>query len=213
MCIDLWECSKYNNLTFCAQLMSIITKYHIWSNGFSNNLKKKAFLSVMCSHCAVTLSINDQRESWCYCLLGSFVICPFQSWFGELNDFPLVKIPASTRNVSLQWRCGCPSVSYSSESVKLSGLYSCLLLHQWDTRFLLFYWLLISLCLIANMCLLPLQLTNTKSHDNRTTLLHYLVDTIDKNFPHLNSFLDELYHVDKAARGNVKQVTGDLFYH
>ena len=43
---------------------------------------------------------------------------------------------------------------------------------------------------------------NTKGHDGRTTLLHFLVDTIEKKYPDLLSFHEELMHVEQAARGN-----------
>ena len=46
------------------------------------------------------------------------------------------------------------------------------------------------------------QLGNTKGHDGRTTLIHYLVDTIEKKFPDITGFTEELLHIEKAARGN-----------
>lgn len=42
------------------------------------------------------------------------------------------------------------------------------------------------------------------------TLLHYLVDTIEKKFPELLTFIDELEHVDRAARVNVDQIGKNL---
>ena len=45
------------------------------------------------------------------------------------------------------------------------------------------------------------QLTSTKSADNKTNLMHYLVDTIQNKFPDLRTFDEELIHVEQAARG------------
>jgi len=50
------------------------------------------------------------------------------------------------------------------------------------------------------------QLTGTKDIENKTTLLHYLVETIETNFPELLSFGEELSHVDRAARVAVDNV-------
>lgn len=44
------------------------------------------------------------------------------------------------------------------------------------------------------------KLSGTKDVENKTTLLHYLVDTIERKFPDLLTFSDELVHVDRAAR-------------
>ena len=46
------------------------------------------------------------------------------------------------------------------------------------------------------------QLQNTKSHDGKTTLLHYFAETVEAKYPEVMGFVDELIHVDKAARGN-----------
>ena len=48
---------------------------------------------------------------------------------------------------------------------------------------------------------MTLQLGNTKSADQKKTLLHYLVETIESNFPELLSFQDELIHVEQASKG------------
>ena len=46
------------------------------------------------------------------------------------------------------------------------------------------------------------QLRSTKTTDNKSTLLHYLVRTIQKKFPELARFPDHLDAVAPAARGN-----------
>ena len=43
-------------------------------------------------------------------------------------------------------------------------------------------------------------MSGTKDIENKTTLLHYLADTVERKFPELLSFGDELTHVDRAAR-------------
>lgn len=45
------------------------------------------------------------------------------------------------------------------------------------------------------------QLLDTKTLDKQTTLLHFLVETIDKGFPELTNFYDELDGITAAARG------------
>lgn len=50
------------------------------------------------------------------------------------------------------------------------------------------------------------KLTSTKDVENKTTLLHYLVDTIERKFPDLLTFADELTHVDKAARVSTETI-------
>lgn len=44
------------------------------------------------------------------------------------------------------------------------------------------------------------KLTSTKDVDNKTTLLHFLVETIEKKFPDLLNFHEQLEHVDRASR-------------
>lgn len=44
------------------------------------------------------------------------------------------------------------------------------------------------------------KLTNTKDLDNKQTLLHYMVETIENKFPELLNFGEELPHVERAAR-------------
>jgi len=45
------------------------------------------------------------------------------------------------------------------------------------------------------------QLSNTKTTDNRQTLMHFLVGIVEKQFPDIRDFSDELIHVEKAVRG------------
>lgn len=50
------------------------------------------------------------------------------------------------------------------------------------------------------------KLTNTKDADNKQTLLHYLVDVVEKKFPEALSFPDDMTHVDKASRVNMDAI-------
>ena len=45
------------------------------------------------------------------------------------------------------------------------------------------------------------QLINTKTHDGKQTLMHFLADSIEKRFPDVMDFASEMLHVEKAARG------------
>lgn len=49
--------------------------------------------------------------------------------------------------------------------------------------------------------LILFQLNSTKSVDHKTTLLHYIVDIIEKKHPDALNFAEELMHIDRAARG------------
>jgi len=51
------------------------------------------------------------------------------------------------------------------------------------------------------------QLINTKTQDGKQTLMHFLVDTIEKRFPDMMDFARELLHVEQAARGLCLLVT------
>jgi diaphanous 2 len=53
-------------------------------------------------------------------------------------------------------------------------------------------------------------LTSTKDVENKLTLLHYLVETIETKFPDLLTFSEELAYVDKAARVSVETVQKTL---
>jgi len=44
------------------------------------------------------------------------------------------------------------------------------------------------------------KLSGTKDVENKTTLLHYLAETIERKFPELLGFSEELEHVDPACR-------------
>lgn len=50
------------------------------------------------------------------------------------------------------------------------------------------------------------KLTNTKDHENKHTLLHYMVETIESKFSDLINFPDELPHVDRAARVSLENI-------
>lgn len=45
------------------------------------------------------------------------------------------------------------------------------------------------------------QLRDTKSSDLKQTLLHFLADVCQEQYPGVMSFPDELIHVEKASRG------------
>jgi len=44
------------------------------------------------------------------------------------------------------------------------------------------------------------KLNNTKDRDNKDTLLHFLVELVERDHPEVLSFADELMHLDAAAR-------------
>ncbi|XP_051163047.1 protein diaphanous isoform X3 [Leptopilina boulardi] len=54
------------------------------------------------------------------------------------------------------------------------------------------------------------KLTSTKDIDNRQTLMHYLVDTIERKFPDCLNFLEELTHVDRASRVSLENIQRTL---
>lgn len=57
------------------------------------------------------------------------------------------------------------------------------------------------------MCLclcVSLQLKDTKSADQKTTLLHFLAQVCEEEFPNVIKFSEELEHVDRASRGNMR---------
>lgn len=67
-------------------------------------------------------------------------------------------------------------------------------------KYVIFY-----LCVISNKTWTKkrkniLQLSSIKDVENKSTLLHYLVDIVEKNYPELITFGDELTHCDRAAR-------------
>ncbi|PSN30139.1 Protein diaphanous [Blattella germanica] len=54
------------------------------------------------------------------------------------------------------------------------------------------------------------KLTSTKDIENKMTLLHYLVETIENKFPELLNFNEDMTHVDKAARVSVETIQKTL---
>lgn len=60
------------------------------------------------------------------------------------------------------------------------------------------------------MLLLFKQLTSIKDVENKSTLLHYLVDIVEKNYPDLITFGDELTHCDRAARVSIDVIQKTL---
>lgn len=46
--------------------------------------------------------------------------------------------------------------------------------------------------------------------ENKSTLLHYLVDIVEKNHPDLITFGDELTHCDRAARVSIDSIQKTL---
>ena len=45
------------------------------------------------------------------------------------------------------------------------------------------------------------QLKDTKSADQKITLLHFLAGVCEEEFPDVLKFADDLEHVDRASRG------------
>lgn len=54
------------------------------------------------------------------------------------------------------------------------------------------------------------QLSSTKDVENKFTMLHYLVDIIEKKFPDVLNFSDELPHVNKAAKISTETIQNTL---
>ncbi|XP_038219830.1 protein diaphanous [Zerene cesonia] len=54
------------------------------------------------------------------------------------------------------------------------------------------------------------KLTSTKDLENKQTLLHYLVDTIESKFPDVLSFAEEMPHIDRAARVSMESLQKSL---
>uniref|UniRef100_I3J5A4 Diaphanous-related formin 3 n=1 Tax=Oreochromis niloticus TaxID=8128 RepID=I3J5A4_ORENI len=52
---------------------------------------------------------------------------------------------------------------------------------------------------LSSLC----KLKDTKSADQKTTLLHFLAQVCEEEFPDVVKFLDDLEHVDRASRGNI----------
>lgn len=49
----------------------------------------------------------------------------------------------------------------------------------------------------------PVQLSNTKTSDNKSTLLHFLVKTIESKCPEVLNIKEELDTVPTAAKGTL----------
>jgi hypothetical protein len=45
------------------------------------------------------------------------------------------------------------------------------------------------------------QIANTKSVDNKSTLLNFLADVVEKRFPDVQDFGEELGNLDRASKG------------
>jgi 6-pyruvoyl-tetrahydropterin synthase len=54
------------------------------------------------------------------------------------------------------------------------------------------------------------KLMDTKGSDNQTTLLHFLANCIEQQFPELLRFLEELKHVTGAARVSFSELTSEF---
>lgn len=54
------------------------------------------------------------------------------------------------------------------------------------------------------------KLTATKDLENKQTLLHYLVDTIENKFPEALNFAEEMPHIDRAARVSMENLQKSL---
>ena len=50
------------------------------------------------------------------------------------------------------------------------------------------------------------KLNNTKDRENKNTLLYFLVEHIEKDYPELLSFADEMIHIDSASRVNIENI-------
>ena len=50
------------------------------------------------------------------------------------------------------------------------------------------------------------KLSNTKDRDNKTTLLTFLVETIETSYPDLINFYEEIMHLDKTARVSCESI-------
>ena len=54
------------------------------------------------------------------------------------------------------------------------------------------------------------KLSNTKDRENKNTLLHFLVEHVERDYPELLSFADELFHLDGAAKVSVETIQKSL---
>lgn len=63
-------------------------------------------------------------------------------------------------------------------------------------------WILFPSLLAVLLVSYLFQLVDTKSGDKKTSLMHFLVQTVQDKFPDLMNFDSELRFLDKAALGN-----------
>ncbi len=68
-----------------------------------------------------------------------------------------------------------------------------------------------------NSFLFCIQLTDTRTHDKRLTLLHFIVETIEERFPDIGRFDTDLQAVEKAAQGNkqtlsLQEMSSEIFF-
>ena len=49
------------------------------------------------------------------------------------------------------------------------------------------------------------QLKNTKTQDNKSTLVHFLVNIIEEKYPDLVQFQDDFTYLEKASKGDFMQ--------
>ena len=54
------------------------------------------------------------------------------------------------------------------------------------------------------------KLSNTKDRENKATLLHFLVEYVERDYPDLLSFADEMFHMDGASRISVETIQKSL---
>lgn len=59
---------------------------------------------------------------------------------------------------------------------------------------------------LSSLC----KLKDTKSADQKTTLLHFLVDVCEEKHPDILPFVDDLAHLDKASRVSVEMLEKSL---
>lgn len=55
--------------------------------------------------------------------------------------------------------------------------------------------------LSTHFSIFSLQLRDTKSTDQNTTLLHFLAEKCEEKYPEILKFPDELEHVESASKG------------
>uniref|UniRef100_A0A8C6RF36 Diaphanous related formin 3 n=1 Tax=Nannospalax galili TaxID=1026970 RepID=A0A8C6RF36_NANGA len=59
---------------------------------------------------------------------------------------------------------------------------------------------------LSSLC----KLKDTKSADQKTTLLHFLVDICEEKYPDILNFVDDLEHLDKASKVSVETLEKNL---